>query len=113
MVLADLGADVVLVERTSVWNSRRGMDPRKVLNRNRRSIAVDLKQPEGVEVVLRLLETADILIEGFRPGVAERLGVGPSVALERNPALVYGRMTGWGQAGPSRRLPATTSTTSH
>lgn len=100
MVLADLGAEVILVERRAVFDERRGMDPRRVLTRSRRTIAVDLKQPEAVEAVLRLVETADVLVEGFRPGVAERLGVGPGECLARNPALVYGRMTGWGQDGP-------------
>lgn len=101
MVLADLGADIVRVDRTS---SARGGDPAAppadVLNRNRQSIAVDMKHPDGVETVLRLVEKADVLIEGFRPGVVERLGVGPEACHARNPALVYGRMTGWGQDGP-------------
>ncbi|MEM9624430.1 MAG: CaiB/BaiF CoA-transferase family protein, partial [Pseudomonadota bacterium] len=74
-------------------------NPNDLLARGRKSIAVDLKQPEGVEVVLKLVETADVLIEGFRPGVTERLGLGPDVCLARNPKLVYGRMTGWGQTG--------------
>ncbi len=98
MVLADLGAEVIRVERP-------GGNPgaafgHDTLFRSRRCIALDLKRPEGVEVVLRLVETADALIEGNRPGVAERLGVGPDDCLARNPALVYGRMTGWGQDGP-------------
>ncbi len=99
MVLADLGADVVMVDRP-------GGPPafltaaHQVLRRNRRSIAVDLKQPAGVEATLRLADRAHILIEGYRPGVAERLGVGPKTCQERNPRLVYGRMTGWGQDGP-------------
>jgi alpha-methylacyl-CoA racemase len=97
MVLADLGADVTRVERPGVANAVGRMD---VLNRGRRSVAVDLKHPEGVEVVLRLAAGADVLIEGFRPGVAERLGVGPDACRGRNPQLVYGRMTGWGQEGP-------------
>ncbi len=101
MVLADLGADVLRVDRAS---AARGGDPdappADVLNRNRQSIAVDMKHPEGVETVLRLVEQADVLIEGYRPGVVERLGVGPDDCLARNPALVYGRMTGWGQDGP-------------
>ena len=80
----------------------RGSDPgwREVLNRGRRSIGVDLKQDDGVETVLRMVEEADALIEGFRPGVAERLGIGPDTCRARNPKLVYGRMTGWGQDGP-------------
>jgi alpha-methylacyl-CoA racemase len=97
MVLADLGADVVRVDRPGRPNAVARMD---VLNRGRRSIAVDLKHPDGVEVVLRLAAGSDALIEGFRPGVAERLGVGPEPCLDRNPRLVYGRMTGWGQDGP-------------
>jgi alpha-methylacyl-CoA racemase len=97
MVLADLGADVLRVDRPGVPNAVARMD---VLNRGRRSVAVDLKAAEGAEVVLRAAAAADALIEGFRPGVAERLGVGPDACLARNPRLVYGRMTGWGQDGP-------------
>ena len=101
MMLADMGADVVRVDRS---NQVHGYDPATPpgdsLNRGRRSLGIDLKNPEGVEMLLRLVESADGLIEGFRPGVAERLGFGPEVCLERNPALVFGRMTGWGQSGP-------------
>jgi len=100
MLLADLGADVVRVHRSqSVEN---GFDPGGVpiMDRNRRSIGIDLKNPDGVETLLRLVESADALIEGFRPGVTERLGIGPDVCLARNERLVYGRMTGWGQEGP-------------
>ncbi len=101
MMLADMGADVVRVDRAG---SARGGDPAKpppdVLGRGRRSIAIDLKQPDGVETLLRLVEQADVLFEGFRPGVTERLGLGPDVCAQRNPRLVYGRMTGWGQEGP-------------
>ena len=75
-------------------------------------MGIDLKHPEGREAVLRLVEQADALIEGFRPGVTERLGLGPDECLARRPTLVYGRMTGWGQDGPTRRPPAMTSTTS-
>lgn len=101
MLLSDLGADVVRVDRTKPDPSSTWTDPRlDVLGRGRRSIAVDLKSPRGVEVVLRLVEDADVLLEGFRPGVAERLGIGPGACMLRNPRLVYGRMTGWGQAGP-------------
>lgn len=101
MLLSDLGAEVIRVDRPveadlGVPRSR----AYNVLNRGRRSIAVDLKHPDGVEVVLGLVEQADALIEGFRPGVTERLGLGPDVCLARNPRLVYGRMTGWGQDGP-------------
>ncbi len=98
MVLADLGADVVRVERPGPADP--GAPATDVLARGRRSIAVDLAHREGQEVVLRLVESADALIEGFRPGVTERLGVGPEPCLARNPRLVYGRMTGWGQDGP-------------
>jgi alpha-methylacyl-CoA racemase len=98
MMLADLGATVICVERASA----RPEDPEPVdtLQRNRQSIALNLKSPAGVEALLRLIDGADGFIEGFRPGVAERLGVGPEVCLARNPRLVYGRMTGWGQSGP-------------
>ncbi len=96
MLLADLGADVVRIDRAE--SAGRGHPD--LANRGKRSIAVDLKKPEGVEAALSLIEKADGLLEGFRPGVMERLGVGPDVALERNPRLVYGRMTGWGQTGP-------------
>jgi alpha-methylacyl-CoA racemase len=100
MLLADMGADVLRIHR--VESVERGFDPGgvPVLDRNRRSVGVDLKHPDGVETVLRLVESADALLEGFRPGVTERLGVGPEVCLARNPRLVYGRMTGWGQDGP-------------
>ncbi|HEY8546293.1 MAG TPA: CaiB/BaiF CoA-transferase family protein [Acidimicrobiales bacterium] len=101
MVLADLGADVVRVDRAqNVQGGDPALPPGDLLNRGRRSIGVDLKNPEGVAVVLDLVEKADVLIEGFRPGVAERLGIGPDDCLARNPKLVYGRMTGWGQDGP-------------
>ena len=97
MLLADLGAEVLRVDRPG---GTAFSYPGDVLNRGRRSIALDLKHPEAAEVVLRLVESADALVEGFRPGVAERLGFGPDVCLARKPALVYGRMTGWGQDGP-------------
>jgi alpha-methylacyl-CoA racemase len=96
MLLADLGADVVRIDRKESV----GRTQLDISNRGKRSIAVDLKSPEGVEAVLSLIETADIVFEGFRPGVMERLGVGPDVAQKRNPRIVYGRMTGWGQTGP-------------
>jgi alpha-methylacyl-CoA racemase len=99
MLLADLGADVIRIDRPS--GSGRIVDTRfEVTNRGRRSVAVDLKNPGGAEVVLRLAAQADILMEGYRPGVAERLGIGPDACWQRNPKLVYGRMTGWGQEGP-------------
>jgi alpha-methylacyl-CoA racemase len=101
MVLADLGADVLRVERSSavpaVLPEGSSWD---LLQRGKRSIGVDLKQADGVELVLELVEQADALVEGFRPGVTERLGLGPDVCLDRNRRLVYGRMTGWGQDGP-------------
>ncbi|HLF40237.1 MAG TPA: CoA transferase, partial [Acidimicrobiia bacterium] len=101
MLLADLGADVLRVDRLADAAPSDGRPPRDaVLGRGRRSVAVDLKRPEGVETVLRLTEGADALIEGFRPGVAERLGIGPDACRARNRKLVYGRMTGWGQDGP-------------
>lgn len=101
MMLADAGADVVRIDRAD-----RAVDPvpgrpsNDLMNRGRRSVAVDLKHPDGVALVLRLVDDADGLLEGFRPGVAERLGLGPEICLARNPRLVYGRMTGWGQVGP-------------
>jgi alpha-methylacyl-CoA racemase len=101
MMLADMGADVVRVDRVDAvvdpGSARPPVDP---LGRGRRSVGVDLKHPDGVETVLRLVERADGLIEGFRPGVTERLGVGPDACLRRNSRIVYGRMTGWGQDGP-------------
>jgi len=96
MLLSDLGADVVRVDR----KGGRGGAPSDITARGRRSVALDLKTPEAVEACLKLMEAADGIIEGFRPGVMERLGLGPDVALKRNPKLVYGRMTGWGQTGP-------------
>ena len=101
MMLADMGAEVIRVERAQ---SVRGQAPNgahwDVSLRGRRNIAIDLKNPEGIETLLSLVEHADALIEGFRPGVMERLGVGPDVCVARNPKLVFGRMTGWGQEGP-------------
>ena len=100
MMLADLGADVIRVDRPG-GNALQLASPEKdILGRGRPSAAIDLKSPRGIEVVLDLVDRADILIEGFRPGVTERLGLGPEICHARNPRLVYGRMTGWGQAGP-------------
>jgi len=96
MLLSDLGADVVRVDRKGAGRA----SPADVTSRGRRSVALDLKSPDAIEAVLKLLESADGLIEGFRPGVMERLGLGPDVVLKRNPKLVFGRMTGWGQTGP-------------
>lgn len=98
MLLADMGADVVRLERSQSDNVL-GIEY-DVLNRGKRSVAVDLKTPEGVGTALELLSHADVLIEGFRPGVMERLGLGPEACWQTNPVLVYGRMTGWGQTGP-------------
>jgi alpha-methylacyl-CoA racemase len=101
MLLADLGADVMRVDRAgSAIGGHDASTRHDLLTRGKRSIAVDLKHADGVEVVLRMAAGADALIEGFRPGVADRLGVGPEQCLARNPRLVYGRMTGWGQDGP-------------
>ena len=102
MTLADLGADVIRVERPGTAGHRhdRRTDP---LTRGRPSVAMDLKRPEAVETVLTLVEDADVLLEGMRPGAAERLGLGPEPCHDRNPRLVYGRMTGWGQDGPLAR----------
>jgi alpha-methylacyl-CoA racemase len=101
MLLADMGAEVLLIDRTTDSDLGIPLPPTyDVLKRSRRSVALDLKRPEGVQALLRLIDRADALIEGFRPGVMERLGVGPEVCLARNPRLVYGRMTGWGQEGP-------------
>lgn len=107
MLLADLGAEVIRIDRLNPVQviqvdspGTKGSGSRHdVLNRGRKSLAVDLKKPEGVEIILKLIENADALIEGFRPGVMERLGLGPQQCMERNPKLVYGRITGWGQYG--------------
>ena len=100
MLLADLGAEVVRVDRASAVPDTMPDSPNlDLLNRGRRSVGVDLKTPEGIETVLKLVQNSDALIEGFRPGVAERLGIGPKECLARNPKLIYGRMTGWGQEG--------------
>ena len=98
-MLADMGADIIRVER---WgNPQRMLEPKHdVWHRGRRSTSINLKKPEGVEAFLKLIEQADALIEGFRPGVMEKLGLGPDDCLKRNPKLIYGRMTGWGQEGP-------------
>jgi alpha-methylacyl-CoA racemase len=96
MLLSDLGADVVRIDRKGQGRAA----PSDITSRGRRSVALDLKKPEAVEACLKLMDAADAVIEGFRPGVMERLGLGPDVALKRNPKLVFGRMTGWGQNGP-------------
>jgi alpha-methylacyl-CoA racemase len=100
MILSDLGADIIRVERAQSVTGDFSRDNKEVIYRGRRSVGIDLKNADGVEAVMRLVEQADALIEGFRPGVTERLGIGPDACLARNPKLVYGRMTGWGQDGP-------------
>ena len=101
MLLADLGATVIRVDRPGARPAGNPLEPSlDLLARGRRSVTLDLKSPAGLAALLRLVDGADALIEGFRPGVAERLGFGPDVCLERNPRLVFGRMTGWGQTGP-------------
>ena len=99
MLLADMGAEVILVERSSGADML-SLGQKAIVNRGKRSVALDLKDPNAVDAVLQLIAGADALIEGMRPGVMERLGLGPDVCLARNPKLVYGRMTGWGQTGP-------------
>jgi alpha-methylacyl-CoA racemase len=100
-LLADLGADVVRIDRKPSAGATREVPPRfDFYNRNKRSLALDLKQPAAVQALLTMVAKADALMEGYRPGVAERLGLGPQVCLDLNPRLVYGRMTGWGQDGP-------------
>src|SRR5665213_2678953 len=96
MLFADMGAEVIRIDR----KGGRQASQMEIYLRGRRTVAFDLKKPEAVEAALKLIENADALIEGFRPGVMERLGLGPDIALKRNPKLVYGRMTGWGQSGP-------------
>jgi alpha-methylacyl-CoA racemase len=96
MLFADMGADVIRIDR----KGGRKPTPAEISLRGRNTVALDLKKPEAVEAALKLIDKADALIEGFRPGVMERLGIGPDVCLKRNPKLVYGRMTGWGQTGP-------------
>ena len=104
MMLADLGAEVLRLDRKANVEAGTGLQgpytPYSILDRGRRSAGIDLKHPQAAELVARLAERADVVVEGFRPGVAERLGVGPDVLCARNPRLVYGRMTGWGQSGP-------------
>lgn len=101
MLLADMGADVVRIDRTEPADLGSPADPKfNLLNRNKRSAAIDLKSREGVTAVRRMIAQADVLVEGFRPGVTERLGLGPGDCEALNPRLVYGRMTGWGQDGP-------------
>lgn len=106
MLLSDLGADVIRIDRPPGYDGGVPGDPRfNLLNRGRRSAALDLKRPDAAAAVLKLAAKADALVEGFRPGVAEKLGLGPDACLAANPALVYGRMTGWGQDGPLAQAP--------
>jgi len=100
MLLADMGAEVILVERAGKGGEMLDLGQNAIVNRGKRSLALDLKDPRAIDAVLRLIADADALIEGMRPGVMERLGLGPAVRLARNPRLIYGRMTGWGQDGP-------------
>ena len=105
MLLADMGAEVIRVDRVVDAGLGVPLDPKyALLDRGRRSIAVDLKQPAGVELILRMVAQSDALIEGFRAGVTERLGLGPEDCFKRNPKLVYGRVTGWGQDGPLAKV---------
>ena len=103
MMLADMGARIVRIDRAPA-PSRGGIDDLmrndSVVDRGRQSVSLNMKDPRAIEAALRLVERADILVEGFRPGVAEKLGLGPAPCHARNPRLVYGRMTGWGQSGP-------------
>lgn len=101
MMLSDMGADVIRIDRADAVGAKGERDPRfEILNRGRPSIALDLKKPQAIELVLKLVKDADVLMEGFRPGVMERLGLGPADCAKVNPRLVYGRITGWGQGGP-------------
>ncbi|MEU0990373.1 CaiB/BaiF CoA-transferase family protein [Streptomyces sp. NPDC005953] len=102
MLLADQGAEVIRIDRPAEAGTA---SKHPILHRGRRSVTLDLKAPTGVDAVLAIVDTADALIEGFRPGVAERLGLGPQTCLARNPQLIYGRMTGWGQDGPLAQAP--------
>ena len=103
MMLADMGAELLRIDRAGDVRDPPTGPRADILARGRRSVGVDLKQPDGVETVLRLVEKADVIFEGFRPGVVERLGLGPDVCLARNPRIIFGRMTGWGQEGPLAR----------
>jgi alpha-methylacyl-CoA racemase len=104
MLLADMGADVTVVERSRHANGIASSSEKDINSRGKRSIALNLKHPDGVATLLKLIESADMLIEGFRPGVTERLGFGPEVCHARNPRLIFGRVTGWGQTGPLAKV---------
>ncbi|PLW83097.1 carnitine dehydratase [Kineobactrum sediminis] len=97
MILADMGAEVIRIERATAADPRQMRD---VSARGKKSVVLNLKQPQGVETLLRMIENADVLIDPYRPGVCEKLGIGPDICLDRNPRLVFARMTGWGQEGP-------------
>ena len=99
MILADMGADVIRVDRAPLGSDMGGAFG-DTLGRGKRSIGLDLKNPKGVEVAMKIVDTVDVVVEGFRPGVMERLGLGPDEVLARNPRIVYARITGWGQKGP-------------
>ena len=108
MLLSDMGADIIRIDR----KGGAGGYPSDTNSRGRKSIALDLKKPEAIEAVLKLVEQADVIQEGFRPGVMERLGLGPDVVQARNPKIVYGRMTGWGSSARCRKRQGTILTTS-
>jgi alpha-methylacyl-CoA racemase len=104
MILADLGADIISIQRRHTADNNLTpplFDPKvDILRRNQKGMALNLKEPAGIRAALRLVEGADVLIEGFRPGTMEKLGLGPELCLSKNPRLIYSRMTGWGQTGP-------------
>ena len=106
MMLADMGAEVFVIERKTgaTAESPLHVSKRDMMKRGKQTIALDLKAPESIELLLEMTKKVDVLLEGFRPGVMERLGLGPDVCLNRNPALVYGRLTGWGQEGPMSQV---------
>jgi alpha-methylacyl-CoA racemase len=100
MILADMGAELIRIERAGAWNPLKSKD---VSFRGKKSVVLNLKHPQGVDTLLRMVENADVLIDPYRPGVCEKLGIGPDVCFERNPKLIFARMTGWGQEGPLAR----------
>jgi alpha-methylacyl-CoA racemase len=104
MLLADMGAEVIVVERSRQPNGIASASKDDISSRGKKSIALNLKNPEGVRTLLKLVESADMLLEGFRPGVTERLGIGPDICHAINPRLIYGRLTGWGQTGPLAKV---------
>jgi len=104
MLLADMGAEVIVIERSRQSNGIANPSEKDINSRGKNSISLNLKHPDGVEILLKLVESADMLIEGFRPGVTERLGFGPEICHARNPRLIFGRITGWGQTGPLAKV---------